>query len=129
MPFVPDRHRAWGVPAIKPLGTPATKAWLDDAAFLKPGWAGSIASRGRNGGDRHATSAEDFETQIEIVPLSSTDRCLPGRLRFGACWASRSRMARLLAGTVRHGPSHRGILCMLALGFVTKMLGAGPSSA
>jgi lactate permease len=76
----------------------------------------------------HATPEPvDLEkAQVEIVPLSST-----GTAVFLAALASgsllgvpTSRMARLLVRTVRRMvPAIAAILCMLALGFVTKYAG------
>ena len=119
----------WGIPAIKPWGTPAVKDWLDARLSWKPEVAVlhlKIAKGAAVTG--HATpQPEDYEkAQIDFVPLSST-----GTAVFLAAVASgyllglpTTRMARLLAGTIRRMiPAIAAILFMLALGFVTKYSG------
>ncbi len=70
---------------------------------------------------------EDLEkAQIEIVPLSSTGTAvfLAAVMSGLSLGLPLSRMARLLANTVRRMvPAIAAIVCMLALGFVTKYSG------
>jgi len=119
----------WGIPAIKPWGTPAAKDWLDARLSWKPklAWLHLKIAKGAEATGHETPRPEDYETaQIDIVPLSST-----GTAVFLAACASGvllgvplSRMARLLAATVRRMiPAIAAILCMLALGFVTKYSG------
>jgi lactate permease len=119
----------WGIPAIKPWGTPAAKAWLDSCLSWKPelDWLHRKIAKGTAATEHETPLPEDYETaQIEIVPLSST-----GTAVFLAACASGfvlgvppTRMARILAGSVRRMiPAIAAILCMLALGFVTKYAG------
>jgi len=119
----------WGIPAIPRWGTPATKDWLDERLSWKPKllWLHLKIAKGTEATGHEALRPEDYEpAQIDIVPLSSTGTavfvaaCASG----GLLGVSLSRMARLLAGTVRRLiPAIAAILCMLALGFVTKYAG------
>jgi lactate permease len=120
---------AWGIPAIKPWGTPATKAWLDARLSWKPeiAWLHQKVVKAIEATGHETPTPEDYEpAQIEIVPLSST-----GTAVFLAACASgvllgvpARQMARLFTGTVRRMiPAIAAILCMLALGFVTKYSG------
>jgi len=119
----------WGVPAIKPWGTPAVKEWLDEKLSWKPelSWLHLKIAKGPAVTGHDVPQPEDYEkAQIEIVPLSST-----GTAVFLAAVTSgyllglpTSRMARLLAGTLRRMiPAIAAIVLMLALGFVTKYSG------
>jgi lactate permease len=119
----------WGIPAVKPWGTPAVKDWLDRQLSWKPelAWLHGQIARGQAVTGHPETRPEDLEkAQIEVVPLSST-----GTAVFLAAVVSgyllgvpTTRMARLLARTVlRMIPAIAAILCMLALGFVTKYAG------
>jgi lactate permease len=119
----------WGIPAIKPWGTPAVKDWLDNRLSWKPelSWLHLQVAKG-SAVTGHATPLpQDYEkAQVEVVPLSST-----GTAVFVAALASgyllglsTTEMARLLADTLRKMvPAIAAILCMLALGFVTKYSG------
>ena len=119
----------WGIPASKAWGTPAVKDWLDERFSWKPelGWLHLRIAKGTEATGHASPRPEDYEkAQIDIVPLSST-----GTAVFLAAFASgcvlgvpSTTMARLLAGTVRRMiPAIAAILCMLALGFVTKYSG------
>ncbi len=119
----------WGIPAMKPLGTPAVKDWLDARLSWKPklSWLHEKVARGPAVTGHETPQTEDLEkAQVDIVPLSST-----GTAVFLAAIASgyllgvpTSKMARLLMRTVRRMvPAMAAILCMLALGFVTKYAG------
>ncbi|MGP0069062.1 MAG: L-lactate permease [Isosphaeraceae bacterium] len=119
----------WGIPAIKPLGTPAVRDWLDAQLSWKPriSWLHEKVAKGQAVTGHEAPRPEDLEkAQVDIVPLSST-----GTAVFLAAVASgyllgvpTIGMAHLLAGTVRRMvPAMAAILCMLALGFVTKYSG------
>jgi lactate permease len=119
----------WGIPAIKPLGTPAVKDWLDGRLSWKPelSWLHLKVARSPAVTGHERPETQDFEkAQIEIVPLSST-----GTAVFLAAIASgyllglrTGKMAHLLAGTVvKMVPAIAAILFMLALGFVTKYSG------
>jgi lactate permease len=119
----------WGMPAIKPWRTPAAKEWLDHWLSWKVElpWLHLQIAKGAAVTGHQTPLPEDFEkAQIEVVPLSST-----GTAVFLAAVASGfllgvspSMMMRLLARTVRRMvPAIAAILCMLALGFVTKYSG------
>ncbi|HZW31884.1 MAG TPA: L-lactate permease, partial [Isosphaeraceae bacterium] len=119
----------WGIPPAPRLGTPAVKAWLDQRLSWKPAlpWLHLKVAKGAAITGHATPEPVDLEkAEVEIVPLSST-----GTAVFLAALASgsvlgvpTSRMARLLARTVRRMvPAITAILCMLALGFVTKYAG------
>ncbi len=119
----------WGVPAIKPWGTPAVKDWLDNRLSWKPElpWLHLKIARGPAVTGHLAPEPQDYEKAVvEIVPLSST-----GTAIFLAAVASgyllglsTSGMVRLLVETMRKMlPAIAAIVCMLALGFVTKYSG------
>ncbi len=119
----------WGVPAIKPMGTPPVKEWLDGRLSWKPevAWLHLKVAKGVAVTGHDRPEPQDFEkAQLEIVPLSST-----GSAVFLAAVISGfllglpvTRMIRLLGGTVRRMvPAIAAILFMLALGFVTKYSG------
>jgi lactate permease len=119
----------WGIPAIKPWGSPAVKDWLDQRLSWKPTvpWLHLQVAKGEPVTGHATPFAEDFEkAQLDLVPLSAT-----GTAVFLAAVASGlllgmppTRMARLAMGTVRRMvPAIAAIVCMLALGFVTKYSG------
>ncbi len=119
----------WGLPASKSLGTPAVKDWLDQKLSWKPevSWLHQRIAKGEAVTGRPTPSPEDFEkAQIDVVPLSST-----GTAVFLAAVASGLlvgvgplRMAAIFLKTARRMmPAFGAILCMLALGFVTKYSG------
>jgi lactate permease len=119
----------WGIPAMKSLGTPAVKDWLDSQLSSKPelSWLHGKIAKGQAVTGHETPLPQDLEkAQVEIVPLSST-----GTAVFLAAVASgyllgvpTTKMVRLLARTVRRMvPAIAAILCMLALGFVTKYAG------
>jgi lactate permease len=122
----------WGIPAIPRWGTPAAKAWLDERLSWKPtlGWLHLKIAKGAEATGHEALKPEDYEpAQIDIVPLSSTGTAvfLAACASGGLLGVSLSTMAHLLAGTVRQLiPAIAAILCMLALGFVTKYSTAMP---
>jgi lactate permease len=119
----------WGVPAIKPCGTKAVKEWLDDRLSWKPElpWLHLRIAKGPSVTGHEAPSPQDFEkAQLEIVPLSSTGTAvfLAAVVSGHLLGLSIRTMAQLLARTVRRMlPAIAAILCMLALGFVTKYSG------
>ncbi len=119
----------WGIPASKALGTPAVKEWLDRGLSWKPElpWLHLKVARGAAVTGHETPMPQDLEkAQLELVPLSAT-----GTAVFLAAWASgvllgvpATRMARLFWRTIRRMvPAIAAILCMLALGFVTKYAG------
>jgi lactate permease len=119
----------WGIPALKPLGTPAVKDWLDARLSSRPElpWLHLKVAKGEAVSGHAAPTAEDLEkAQVDIVPLSST-----GTAVFLAAVASgyllrmpTTKMARLFVHTARRMlPAIGAILCMLALGFVTRYAG------
>jgi lactate permease len=119
----------WGIPAIKPWGMPAVKDWLDDRLSWKPklDWLHLKVVKGAQATGHETRRPEDYETaQIDVVPLSSTGTAV----FFAACASgailglSPIAMTRILIATVRRMiPAIAAILCMLALGFVTKYAG------
>jgi lactate permease len=119
----------WGLPAVRPWGTPAVKDWLDRQFSWKPGlpWLHLKVAKGEPVTGHATPSPDDYEkAQLELVPLSAT-----GTAVFLAAVASGfvlgmtgSQMMRLAMGTVRRMvPAVAAIICMLALGFVTKYSG------
>jgi len=118
----------WGLPAIKSWGTPAVKDWLDARLSWKPElpWLRTIARGSEVTGHEDPLPTDLEKTEVEIAPASST-----GTAVFLAAVASgyllglsTTTMVRLMAGTVRRMiPAIAAILCMLALGFVTKYSG------
>jgi len=119
----------WGVPALKALGTPAVKDWMDKHTAWKPEMPRlhlAIAKAEAVSG-HSAPKPEDREKAIvEIVPVSST-----GTAVFLAAVASGlllgvrpAELARTLGRTaLRLVPAIGAILCMLALGNVTRYSG------
>ena len=66
----------WGLPAIKPLGTPAVKEWLDARTSWKPGMPG-LHERIAKGEAVTGHATPDPKTDLEkatldLVPISST---------------------------------------------------------
>jgi lactate permease len=118
----------WGLPASKSLGTPAVKEWIDAHLAWKRElpWLRTIAKGSEVTGHENP-SPKDFEkTEVEITPVSSTGTAvfLAAVLSGHLLGLSTTAMARLMAGTVRRMiPAIAAILCMLALGFVTKYSG------
>jgi lactate permease len=119
----------WGIPAIKPLGTRSVKDWLDEQFSRKYdlAWLDLKVVKGPAVTGHETPVAADFErAQVDFAPLSST-----GSAVFLAAVASGfmlrvspTRMARLFFGTIRRlVPAAAAIICMLALGFVTKYSG------
>jgi lactate permease len=119
----------WGIPAIKSWHTPAVKDWLDQRFSWKPEvpQLHLKVAKGEAVTGHHEPLPEDLEkAQIEVVPLSSTGTAvfLAAILSGSILGLSLSAQARLLAGTIRRmTPAIFAILCMLALGFVTKYSG------
>ena len=119
----------WGLPAIKPLGTPATKEWLDARWSWKPQVKvlHLQVAKGTAVTGRDAPGPADLEKAVlDVVPLSAT-----GTAVFAAAvlsglllGVSLGAQARILGRTVvRMAPAIFAILSMLALGFVTKYSG------
>ncbi|APW62297.1 L-lactate permease [Paludisphaera borealis] len=119
----------WGLPAIKSLGTTATKDWLDARWSWKPEVPvlHLQVAKGRAVTGRATPAPADLEKAVlDVVPLSAT-----GTAVFAAAvlsglllGVSPGSQARILAKTVvRMIPAIFAILCMLALGFVTKYSG------
>jgi lactate permease len=119
----------WGIPAIKPWGTPAVKDWLDARLSWKPevAWLHLKVAKGEPVTGHESPLAGDLEkAQVDVVPLSSTGTAvfLAAVLSGGLLGVPLPSQARLLAGTVRRMiPAIFAIVCMLALGFVTKYSG------
>jgi lactate permease len=120
----------WGLPAIKPLGTPAVKEWLDVYTSWKPAMprlheqvAKGQAVTGRATPDPKL----DLEkATLEFVPVSSTGTAVfTAAILSGLLLGVRpGAMARVFAGTLaRMVPAIAAIVSMLALGFVTKYSG------
>ncbi len=119
----------WGLPASKTLGTRSVKDWLDGRLAWKtemPGLHLKVV-RGEAVTGHEVPMSEDREkAPLEFVPLSAT-----GTAVFLAAIASgfllglpTTKMARLFLRTIRRMiPAIVAILCMLALGFVTKYAG------
>jgi lactate permease len=119
----------WGVPASKSLGTPAVKDWLDARLSWKPkvAWLHQKIARGEAVTGHETALDQDLEkAELDMVPLSSTGTAvfLAAVLSGVLLGVPLTTQARLLTGTVsRMGPAIFAILCMLALGFVTKYSG------
>ena len=119
----------WGIPAIKSWGTPAVKDWLDSRLSWKPevAWLHLKVAKGEAVTGHPEPAPEDLEkAQVDVVPLSSTGTAvfLAAVLSGLLLGVSPSAQAGLLAATVRRMiPAIFAILCMLALGFVTKYSG------
>jgi lactate permease len=119
----------WGLPAIKWAGTPAVKDWLDARLSWKPEVPSLHLKIGRGEAvtGHPKPQAEDLEkAQIELVPLSSTGTAvfLAAVLSGLILGVSPLSQVRLFTGTLRRMvPAIVAIVCMLALGFVTKYSG------
>ncbi len=119
----------WGIPAIKPWNTPAVKDWLDSKGSWKPEVPAlhlKIAKGPEVTG--HAPyQPQDLESaKIDVVPLSSTGTAVFVAAVLSGLFLGISprRMVGLFAKTVwRMLPAIGAIICMLALGFVTKYSG------
>jgi lactate permease len=120
---------AWGVPAVKPLGTPAVKDWLDAHTSWKPAMPllHERVARGEAVTGHERPDRRDLEKAIlDLVPLSSTGSAvfLAAVLSGFILGLSPREMATILGrAVVRMFPAIAAILCMLALGFVTKYSG------
>ncbi|WP_165226464.1 L-lactate permease [Aquisphaera insulae] len=119
----------WGLPAMKRLGTPAVKDWLDARLSWKvevPALHLKVARGEAVTGHAEPRPADLEKAVLEIVPLSSTGTAVflaavAGGLLLGL---SPARLATLLVGTFRRMiPAMLAILAMLALGFVTRYSG------
>jgi lactate permease len=119
----------WGIPPSKWLGTPAVREWLDARLSWKPAlaWLHLKVAKGAAVTGHQAPLPADFESaRIDVVPLSATGTAvfLAAVVSGFALGLSPRTMARVLARTVRRMiPAFVAILCMLALGFVTKYSG------
>jgi lactate permease len=119
----------WGVPAVKPLGTPAVKDWLDAHASWKPATPrlhGGVVKGEAVTGHRRATDTDAEKAVLDIVPASSTGTAvfLAAVVSGLALGVRPGALAGILWRTVvRLGPAMAAIFCMLALGFVTKFSG------
>jgi lactate permease len=119
----------WGVPAMKSWGTPPVKDWLDARLSWKPEvpWLHLKVAKGEAVTGHREPLPQDLEkAQVEVVPLSSTGTAvfLAAVLSGSILGLSLPAQARLLSGTIRKMiPAIVAILCMLALGFVTKYSG------
>jgi len=119
----------WGIPAIKPLGTPAVKDWFDAHTSWKPTIPGlhEKVAKGAEVTGHKTPSASDLEkATIDLVPISSTGTAvfLAAVLSGVMLGVSPGRMVTIFAsGIHRMIPAIAAILCMLALGFVTKYSG------
>lgn len=119
----------WGIPAIKLLGTTSVKDWLDRQFSRKYdlAWLDRKVVKGEAVTGHENPHAEDFErAQVDFTPLSAT-----GTAVFLAALASGfllrvspAMMVRLFLSTIRRMTrAIAAIVCMLALGFVTKYSG------
>jgi lactate permease len=120
----------WGLPAIKPLGTPAVKEWLDAYTSWKPAMprlhehvAKGEAVTGRATPDPKL----DYEkAPLDLVPISSTGTAvfLAAVLSGLYLGVGPAAMAQAFGRTLRRMvPAIVAIVAMLALGFVTKYSG------
>jgi lactate permease len=119
----------WGIPAFKTWEVPAVKDWLDARLSWKPEVPPLHlkVAKGEAVSGHREPSADDLEkAHVEVVPLSSTGTAvfLAATLSGGLLGISLPAQARILAATIRRMvPAIFAILCMLALGFVTKYSG------
>lgn len=119
----------WGLPASKTLGTPAVKDGLDRLVSWKPevSWLHLQVARGQAvTGHEVATDADREKAIAEFLPLSSTGTAvfLAAILSGYLLGLPTGAMARQLVRTVRRMvPAIGAILCMLAIGFVTRYAG------
>ena len=119
----------WGIPAIKPLGTPAVKDWLDVHTSWKPQvpWLHEKVAKGFAVTGHETPEPKDLEkATVDLVPVSSTGTAvflaavLSGLL-LGV--SPKVLVWTFVKGVYRMIPAIAAILCMLALGFVTKYSG------
>ncbi len=119
----------WGMPAIKSLGTPSVKAWMDAHTSWKPkiNRLHQKIAKGPAITGHRTPQPKDLETaEVEIVPVSSTGTAvfLAALLSGLLLRVSPLTMGTLFLGTVRRMvPAIAAIFSMLALGFVTKYSG------
>ena len=121
----------WGLPALKPLGTPATKEWLDRHTSFNttemPRLHLKIAKGEAVTGRATPDPKKDLEkATLDIVPVSSTGTAVFAAAVLSGLFLGVSpiSMARTLAKTIyRMVPAIAAIISMLALGFVTKYSG------
>ncbi len=120
----------WGIPAIKPLGTPAVKKWLDQHTSWKPQvpWLHEKVAKGEAvTGRSEPDPKKDLEkAEVEIVPISSTGTAVFVAAILSGLFlgVSPARLVSMMGHTVlRMAPAIAAILGMLALGFVTKYSG------
>jgi lactate permease len=119
----------WGLPAIGPLGTPATKDWLDARLSWKPEVPALHlqVAKGEAVTGRATPGPADLEKAVlDVVPLSATGTAvfLAAVLSGLLLGVSPAAQARIFAGTLaRMGMPVVAILSMLALGYVTKYSG------
>jgi len=119
----------WGIPAIPALRTGSVRDWLDRQLSWKPelAWLHLKVAKGPAVTSHGSPLPEDYErAQLELSPLSSTGTAvfLAALCSGYLLGVSTSTMARLFLGTIRRMiPAIAAIICMLALGFVTKYSG------
>ena len=119
----------WGLPAVKPLGTPPVKEWLDRHTSWKPPMPGLhlLVSKGEAvTGHPSPTPADREKAEVDLVPVSATGTAvLAAALVSGLFLGLRPpAMARIFVKTCRRLlPAMAAILAMLGLGFVTKYSG------
>jgi lactate permease len=119
----------WGIPAIKPIGTPSVKDWLDSRFSRKYDlpWLDLKVVKGKAVTGHETPMTEDFErAQVDFAPLSATGTAVFLAAIATGCLlgVSPARLARLFFGTVRRMiPAIAAIVCMLSLGFATKYSG------
>ena len=119
----------WGFPAVKPLGTPSVKEWLDARTSWKPTMPGlhGMVAKGEAVTGHVVPEKKDLEKAVlEIVPVSSTGTAVFAAAIIGGLFLGVGpiTMLRTFVGTVtRMLPATAAIVSMLALGFVTKYSG------
>jgi len=120
----------WGLPAVKPLGTPAVKKWLDARTSWvvpMPHLHKQVAKGPAVTGRGRLDPARDFEAaNLDLVPVSATGTAVFLAAVLSGLWlgVGPAAMAATFAGTVRRMvPAVAAIAFMLALGFVTKYAG------
>ena len=121
----------WGLPASKSLGTPAIKEWLDRKTSFNttemPRLHLKVAKGKEVTGRDTPDPKKDLEkATLDIVPVSSTGTAVFVAAVLSGLFLGVSplMMAKTLAKTTyRMIPAIGAIVCMLALGFVTKYSG------
>ena len=119
----------WGFPAVKSLGTPSVKEWLDARTSWKPTMPGlhEQVAKGEAVTGHAVPEKKDLEKAVvEIVPVSSTGTAVFLAAILGGLFLGVSplTMVRTFGQTVvRMLPAIAAIVAMLALGFVTKYSG------